>query len=70
MNLNQNEQIVFGKVVMCQRDTLGQHLWGGFKEGVGGAYQKWRHCFCDFDTLQSFFDLSKMKKNAKNERTL
>ena len=36
---------------MCLEDTLGQHLWGGFKEGVGAAYQKCRHCFCDFDTL-------------------
>ena len=23
-----------GKVVLCAGDTLGQHLWGGFKEGI------------------------------------
>lgn len=30
MNLNQNEQIIFGKIVVCLGDTLGQNLWGGF----------------------------------------
>lgn len=65
MNLNQKEQIVFGKVVMCLGDTLGQHLWGGFKEGVGGAYQKCRHCFCDSNTLQTVFDLSKITQRTK-----
>ena len=31
----ENEILVFGKVLMCLGDTLGQHLWGRFKEGVG-----------------------------------
>jgi len=65
MYLNQEEKIVFGKVVMCLGDTLGQHLWGGFKEGVGGAYQKCRHCFCDFNTLQTVFDLSKITRRTQ-----
>ncbi|XP_066917219.1 uncharacterized protein [Clytia hemisphaerica] len=65
MNLNGKEQIVHGKVVICLGDTLGQHLWGGFTEGVGGAYQKCRHCFCDFNTLQTVFDLDKITQRTK-----
>ncbi|XP_066911641.1 uncharacterized protein [Clytia hemisphaerica] len=65
MNFNNEEKVVFGKVVMCLGDTLGQHLWGGFKEGVGGAYQKCRHCFCDFQTLQTVFDLSKITQRTE-----
>ena len=30
-----NKILVFRKVLMCLGDTLGQNLWGGFKEGVG-----------------------------------
>ena len=33
--LQEREINVFGKVVMCLEDTFGQHLWEGFKEGVG-----------------------------------
>lgn len=39
MNVNGSEKVVRGKVVICARDTLGQHYWGGFKEGVGVAHQ-------------------------------
>ena len=35
MKILQNEILVFGKVLICLGDTLGQHLWGGFKKGVG-----------------------------------
>ena len=53
---------VFGKVVLCVGDTLGQHLWGGFKEGVGGSFQKCRNCYCIFEQMhehfcESFFEL-------------
>lgn len=52
----ENESLtVFGKVVICTGDTLGQNLWGGFKEGVGGAFQKCRHCYCDFNLMQECF---------------
>ena len=40
MKILQNEILIFGKVSMCSGDTLGQHLWGGFKEGVGVSKQK------------------------------
>ncbi|XP_066931778.1 uncharacterized protein [Clytia hemisphaerica] len=65
MSLNNEEQTVFGKVVVFLGDTLGQHLWGGFKEGVGGAFIKCRHCLCDFETLQTVFDLDKIKQRTK-----
>ena len=38
--LLQNEILVFRKVLMCLGDTLGQHLWGRFIEGVGVSEQK------------------------------
>jgi len=52
---------LYGKVLVC----LGQNLWGGFKESCGGAYQKCRACYCDFDSLQSQFDLSKLTTRTK-----
>ena len=30
MKILKNEILVFGKVLMCSGDTLGQHLWAGF----------------------------------------
>ena len=44
---------IFGKVLICTGDTLGQHLWGGFKEGVGVAFQKCRTCYCNFEHMQT-----------------
>ena len=44
---------VFGKVILCIGHT--QHLWGGFKEGVGGSFQKCRTCYCLFDPMQAHF---------------
>ena len=35
--------------------TFGQHLWGGFKEGVGVSKQKCRYCYCEFHDMQSLF---------------
>ena len=55
MKILQNEISVFGKVLMCLGDTLGQHLWGGFKEGVGVSKQKCRHCYCQFNDMQLLF---------------
>ena len=45
MSLQEREINVFGKVVMCLGDSLGQHLWVGFKEGVGVSRQKCLHCY-------------------------
>ena len=50
-----NEILVFGKVLICLGDTLGQHLWGGFKGGVGVSKQKCRHCYCEFNDMQLLF---------------
>ena len=49
------ERKVFGKVVSCAGDTEGQHEWGGFKVGVGFAFQKCRHCQCQFEAMQAMF---------------
>lgn len=55
IEINGNQTTIFGKLLMCTGDTLGQHLWGGFKEGVGAAFQKCRSCLCDFDKMQHRF---------------
>ena len=55
MKILQNEILVFGKVLMYLGDTLGKHLWGGFKEGVGVSKQKCRHCYCEFNDMQLLF---------------
>ena len=49
------EKLVYGKVVSCAGDTEGQHEWGGYKVGVGFAFQKCRHCQCQFDAMQQNF---------------
>ena len=48
-------KIVCGKVVSCAGDNEGQHEWGGFKVGVGFAFQKCRHCHCTFFAMQNKF---------------
>lgn len=37
-------------------DTLAQHELCGFKEGVGFAYSKCRHCECSFEDMRMFFN--------------
>ena len=49
--------LIFGRAFMstgtpCLLDTLGQNFLGGFKEGVGGAFQKCRVCYCTFEEMQ------------------
>lgn len=55
MHVAGKERKVFGKVVSCAGDTEGQHEWGGFKVGVGFAFQKCRHCQCQFEAMQEKF---------------
>jgi len=50
------EMDVFGAVVSLCGDTLAQHELAGFKEGVGFAYSKCRHCECTFEEMQRSFD--------------
>ncbi|XP_066930562.1 uncharacterized protein [Clytia hemisphaerica] len=47
---------VYGKVILCAGDTLGQQYLGGFKEGVGQAFQKCRSCYCHFEEMQTNFE--------------
>ena len=51
MEINGVEKVTHGKVLICAGDTLGQHYWGGYKEGVGVAFQKCRHCQCAFEQI-------------------
>ncbi|XP_028417997.1 uncharacterized protein LOC114542721 [Dendronephthya gigantea] len=55
MEINGVEKVIHGKVLLCAGDTLGQHYLGGFKEGVGVAFQKCRHCQCSFEQMQTDF---------------
>ena len=45
-----------GAVIAVCGDTLAQHELAGFKEGVGFAYSKCRHCECTFEDMQTCFD--------------
>ncbi|XP_062863880.1 uncharacterized protein LOC134325564 [Trichomycterus rosablanca] len=50
------EMDLFGAVIAVCGDTLAQHELAGFKEGVGFAYSKCRHCECTFEDMQIYFD--------------
>lgn len=47
---------LYGAVIAVCGDTLAQHELAGFKEGVGFAYSKCRHCECTFEDMQTNFD--------------
>ncbi|KAL2102281.1 hypothetical protein ACEWY4_001449 [Coilia grayii] len=47
---------LYGAVIAVCGDTLAQHELAGFKEGVGFAYSKCRHCECTFEDMQTSFD--------------
>ncbi|XP_059909523.1 uncharacterized protein LOC132459156 [Gadus macrocephalus] len=47
---------LYGAVIALCGDTLAQHELAGFKEGVGFAYRKCRHCECTFEDMQTSFD--------------
>ena len=50
------EKTIYGALMCVLGDTLGQHEVAGFKEGVGFAYSKCRHCECNFEDMQTQFD--------------
>ncbi|CAJ1050800.1 uncharacterized protein LOC127420693 isoform X2 [Xyrichtys novacula] len=50
------EQTIYGAVMAVCGDTLAQHEVAGFKEGVGFAYSKCRHCECNFEDMQEQFN--------------
>lgn len=55
MNFNEQQSLVKGALIGFCGDTLAAHEFAGFKEGVGFAYQKCRHCECTFDVMQAHF---------------
>lgn len=44
-----------GALLAVIADTPASNLLGGYKEGVGGARRKCRHCMADFDDMQTKF---------------
>ena len=66
LNYGLNSITIYGKVVACTGDTLGQHLWAGFKEGVGASFQRCRHCYCNFDSMQKHFSEEEFTKRTKD----
>ena len=59
------EKMIYGAMVSLCGDTLTLHELAGFKEGVGFAYSKCRHCECSFEDMQSHFN-----EDAYTKRTL
>ena len=55
MTVNGMEKVVHKKVLMCTGDTLGQHHFRGYKEGVGAAFKKCHNCQCTFEQMQADF---------------
>lgn len=49
------EMDMFGALISICGDTLAQQELAGFKEGVGFAYSKCRHCECTFEDMQRDF---------------
>lgn len=61
------EKTIHGAVVSLCGDTLAQHELAGFKEGVGFAYSKCRHCECSFEDMQLYFNEDAFTKRTLNE---
>ena len=54
--INGRETVMYGGLLAFSGDTLGSNFIGGFKEGVGFAHCKCRHCMCNVnDMSQRFF---------------
>lgn len=45
-----------GTVIAVAADTPASHYIAGYKEGVGGALRKCRHCNADYDRMQNYFE--------------
>ncbi|XP_068735393.1 uncharacterized protein [Montipora capricornis] len=45
-----------GAVLAFLADTPASHTSAGFKEGVGSARRKCRHCIATFDSMQEYFE--------------
>ena len=55
MIVNGMEKVVHEKVLMCTGDTLGQHHFREYKEGIGAAFKKCHNCQCTFEQMQADF---------------
>ena len=44
-----------GSVLAALADTPASQLLGEYKESVGGARRKCRHCMTDWESMQQFF---------------
>ena len=44
-----------GALLAVLAGTSASNLFGGFKESVGGAKRKCRHCMADFEQMQTIF---------------
>ena len=58
-NLREFYLPVRGAVVAVAADTPASNYMGGYKEGVGGALRKCRHCNTDYETMQNNFEEEK-----------
>lgn len=56
LSINGNNYDIVGGCLCFIGDTLAAHEFGGFKLGVGFAYQKCRTCECTFDEMQTNFE--------------
>lgn len=63
------EMDLCGAVVSVCGDTLAQHEFAGFKEDVGFAYSKCRHCECTFEEMKVNFD-KKVSPKGRWKNTL
>ena len=61
-----------GAVLAFLADTPASQLAGGFKESVGGAKRKCRHCMATFETMQKYFeeDLFQLRDHDDHEEQL
>ena len=55
VTIDGDEILLRGALLAAVADTPASHLLGGFKEGVGGAYAKCRHCECSQEEMQEHF---------------
>ncbi|XP_062580359.1 uncharacterized protein LOC134242286 [Saccostrea cucullata] len=56
LNIHGNEYNIVGWCLCFVGDTLAAHEFGGFKTGVGFAFQKCRSCECTFNDMQENFE--------------
>lgn len=56
-----------GALLAAVADTPASHQFGGFKEGVGGAYAKCRQCDCSVEDMQGKFIENALKMHCEEK---